>query len=167
MVVSVELREIRRSKNWCFLFFFWLILFYFIFYIQCMTELMLSNCGVGEDWDSPGQQEDQISHLKGNQPRILVGRTDVEGETPVFWSSDMKSRLIRKFLDAGKDWGQKEKGHQRMRWLDGISKAMGMNLGKLQEMVRDREAWCASVHVVTKSKTRLGNWKTITTIHTP
>ena len=44
-----------------------------------------------------------------------------------------------------------------MRWLDGISKAMGMNLGKLQEMVRDREAWCASVHVVTKSKTRLGD----------
>ena len=134
---------------------------------QKVKELMLSNCAVGEDWDSPGQQGDQISHLKGNQPRILVGRTDVEGETPVFWSSDMKSRLTGKFLDAGKDWGQKEKGHQRMRWLDGISKAMGMNLGKLQEMVRYKKARCAAVHVVTKSKTRLGDWKTATTIHTP
>ena len=44
-----------------------------------------------------------------------------------------------------------------MRWLDGISKAMGMNLGKLQEMVRYKKARCAAVHVVTKSKTRLGD----------
>ena len=134
---------------------------------QKIKGLMPSNCGVGEDsWNYPGQQGDQIGYLKGNQPRILVGRTNAQGETPVFWSSDMKSRLTEKFPDAGKDWGQKEKGYQRMRWLDVITKAMGMNLDKLQEMVRDREARCAAVHVVTKSKTWLGNWKTKTTIHT-
>ena len=53
----------------------------------------------------------------------------------------------------GKIEGRRRRGHQRMRWPDGVTDAMDMNLGKLQEMVRDREAWCATVHVVTKSQT--------------
>ena len=57
----------------------------------------------------------------------------------------------------GKIEGRRRKGHQRMRWLDGITDAMDMNLGKLWEMVRDREAWRATVHEVTKNWTRLGN----------
>ena len=57
----------------------------------------------------------------------------------------------------GKIEGRRRRGHQRMSWLDGITDAMDMNLGSLLEMIKDREAWRATVHGVTKSQTRLGN----------
>ena len=63
----------------------------------------------------------------------------------------------------GKIEGRRRRGHQRMRWLDSITNAMNMNLGKLLEMVRDRDTWCAAVHGVTKSQTRLGDSTTTTT----
>ena len=58
---------------------------------------------------------------------------------------------LEKSLMLGKIEGRRRQGYQRMRWLDSVTNAMDMNLGKLQEMVRDREAWCVAVHAVTKS----------------
>ena len=65
--------------------------------------------------------------------------------------------LLKKSLMLGKIEGRRRRGRQRMRRLDGITDAMNVNMGKLQELVRDREAWQSAVHGVTRSQTRLGN----------
>ena len=101
--------------------------------------------------------------IKWNQPWILYGGIDAEAETPVFRSSYVNNWLIRKVPDAGKVLLQ-TKGEESIRgWvsLDDITNAMDMNLSKVSETVRDREACCASFHMVAKSQTWLGDWTSV------
>ena len=103
-------------------------------------------------------KEIQPVYPKGDQSRVFIWRTDAEAETPILWPPDVKSWIIGKDPDAGKDWRQEEEGMTEDEMVDSITDSMYMSLSKLQELVMDREAWCAVVHGVIKNRTRLSNW---------
>ena len=96
-------------------------------------------------------------HPKGDQSWIFFGRTDADAETPILWPPDVKSCLIRKDPDAGKDWGQEEKG---MTEDEMVGWHHRLNGHEFEQASGDGEAWCAAVHRVVKSQTRLSNWTT-------
>ena len=95
---------------------------------------------------------------KGNQPWIFIGKLKLQ----YFGHLMPRADSLEKTLMLGKIEGRRRRGRQRMRWLDCMTDSMGMSLHKLHEMVKDRKAWCAAVHGITKSWTQLSNWVTTT-----
>ena len=135
---ELDYKESWAPKNWCF----WTVV------LEKTLESPL-DC-----------KEIQPVHPKGDQSWVFIGRADVEAETPIFWPPDVKSWLIWKDSDVGKDWRWEEKGtteDEMVWWHHWLS---GMDLGRLQQLVMDREAWRAVVHGACGSQRVGHDWAT-------
>ena len=137
-VWELDNKEGWAPKNWCF----WIV----------VLDKTLGN--------PSGSRKIKPVNPNRNQPWIFIGRTDAAA--PILWPPDVKSWLIGKDPDAGKEWRQEEKGTTEDEVVECHCWHNGHEFEQTPGIVKDREAWSAAVHGITKSQTRLSDWTTTT-----